>query len=132
MEQASTAANNVETSKAAIAKICPEQMTYFASGNRASMFDLGLLHAAARCQHVFVRGQTVAEFVRRPAEDVTAFHARLVQGESDEPRSIGPRGAAPVLALLYRGDVDLPEGSSASALFRERVKPSLAASDLLS
>jgi hypothetical protein len=38
----------------------------------------------------------------------------------------------PILAMLYRGDIDLPEGSTAYALFRERITPSLAASDLLS
>jgi hypothetical protein len=36
-----------------------------------------------------------------------------------------------MMALLFRGDVDLPEGSAAYALIRERVTPSLAASDLL-
>jgi len=39
---------------------------------------------------------------------------------------------APLMAVLYRRDVDLPEGSSAYALFRERITPSLAASGLLS
>ena len=36
------------------------------------------------------------------------------------------------MAMLYRGDIDLPKGSSAYALFRDRVIPSLEASDLLS
>lgn len=124
--------NNVETSKKAIAKICPELMTYFTSGVRTSMFDLGLLHAAARCDRVFVRGDAVAEFVRRPGEGALSFHARLVRGEADEPRSRSPRAdGPPVLALLFRGDMDLPDGSSAYTLIRERVTPSLAASDLL-
>ncbi len=125
--------NNVETSNAAITKICPELMMYFGSGVRASMFDLGLLHAAARCERVFVRGERTAQFVRRPGETAAAFHARLVRGEADEPRSQTPRAdGPPILAMLYRGDVDLPKGSSAYALFRERVTPWLAASDLLS
>jgi hypothetical protein len=125
--------NNVENSNAAITKICPELMTYFASGVRTSMFHLGLLHAAARCKCVFVRGKTVSQFVRRPDENVEAFHLRLVRGDADEPRSQPPRvDGSPVIAMLYRGDVDLPDGSSANALFRERVTPSLAASDLLS
>jgi hypothetical protein len=47
--------NNVEMSQRAIAKICPQLMTYFGSGVRASMWDLCLLHAAARCQQVTVR-----------------------------------------------------------------------------
>jgi hypothetical protein len=125
--------NNVENSNAAITKICPELMMYFGSGVRASMFDLGLLHAAARCKRVFVRGQSVSQFVRRPDENVEGFHARLVRGDADEPRSRAPRvDGSPLIAMLYRGDVDLPEGSSAYALFRERVTPSLAADDLLS
>jgi hypothetical protein len=33
--------------------------------------------------------------------------------------------------LLYRGDIDPPPGSSIYALFRERVSPNLAASELL-
>lgn len=35
------------------------------------------------------------------------------------------------LAILNRGDLDLPSGGAVYALFRERVAPSLAASDLL-
>ncbi len=124
--------NNVETSKKAIATICPELMTYFGSGVRTSMFDLALLHAAARCDRVLVRGDRVAEFVRRPGEEAGAFHARLVRGEADEPRSRPLRAdGPPVLALLFRGDVDLPHGSAAYSLVRERVTPTLAASDLL-
>ena len=108
-------------------------MTYFASGVRPSMFDLALLHAVARCERVFLRGAAVAEFVRRPDEDAIAFYARLVQGAADEPRSRGPRTHdSPALALLYRGDIDLPQGSETYALFRERLTPSLAPSDLIS
>ena len=125
--------NNVASSNAAISKICPELMSYFASGIRTSMFDLGLLHAAARCERVFVRGQTVSQFVRRPDESIEAFHARLACGDADEPRARPPRvDGPPVMALLYRGDIDLPEGSTAYAVFRDRVTPSIAASDLLS
>jgi hypothetical protein len=124
--------NNVETSNAAITKICPELIAYFASGARASMFDLALLHAAARCARVIVRGRTVAQFVRGPDEDASAFHARLVQGQPDATSPSPPLDGPPVLALLFRGDVDLPPGSSAYALFHERVTPTLAASDLLS
>jgi hypothetical protein len=128
--------NNVATSNAAITKMAPELMTYFASGVRASMFELGLFHLAARCKRVVVRGgasSPFSEYVRRPGEDAVAFHRRLVCGEADEPRAQPPRAdAAPVLALLHRGDVDLPRGSRVYALFRERVTPSIAASDLLS
>ncbi len=63
---------------------------------------------------------------------MSAFHERLVRGEADEPRARPPRAdGPPLLALLHRGNIDLPEGSPAYALFRERVSPTLAASDLL-
>ena len=80
-----------------------------------------------------MRGTTTAEFARRPGEDAAAFHGRLVRGEADELQSQAPRPDGPlVMAMLYRGDIELPEGSAAYSLFRERVTPSLAASDLLS
>jgi hypothetical protein len=125
--------NNVETSNAAITKLCPDLIAYFASGARASLFDLALLHGAARCRRVLVRGRTsCSQFVRRPDEDAPAFHARLVGGQPDATSPPPLLDGPPVLALLFRGDLDLPPGSSAYALFRERVTPTLAASDLLS
>jgi hypothetical protein len=71
--------------------------------------------------------------VRRPDEDALSFRDRLLRGEADEAPARAPRAdGAPVLALLHRGDLDLPQGSRVFALFRERVTPSMAASDLLS
>lgn len=123
--------NNVESSKGDIAKLCPRLMTYFASGTRASMYDLALLHAAARSRRVLIRGTTNAEFVRRADEDVAAFHARLRAGHAD--RDASPLlDHEPALAILYRGDLALPPGSRSYALFREQIAPDLAASDLLS
>lgn len=124
--------NNVENCRTNLTRLCPDLLAYFASGARASMYDLGLLHLAARCRRVFVRDRGFALFVRGPDETAEAFHARLVQGEADEPRSGPPTGDAPLLALLERGDLDLPTEHAAYALFRERVTPTLAASDLLS
>ncbi len=125
--------NNVETSSAAITKICPELISYFESGVRPAIYDLALLHAAARCERIMVRGADVQYFTRRSGEDRVAFHQRLVAGESDgnwsPPWAANP---APILAFLYRGDLDLPEKSSSYALFRERVVPTTSASDLLS
>jgi hypothetical protein len=37
-----------------------------------------------------------------------------------------------VIALLYRGDLALPAGSAAYALFRETTTPTISAADLLS
>lgn len=128
--------NNVESSNSAITKICPEQISYFESGVRASMFDLGLLHAAARCQRVWIRGAAagaVGEFVRTRDESIGAFYTRLVAGQPNKTTTFNPRlDGPPMLALLFRGDLELPAGSPAYALFRESVTPSLAASDLLS
>jgi hypothetical protein len=124
--------NNVASSNQAITKICPELMTYFGSGARPSMSDLALLHAAARCQTVIVRGRSADRYTRRPGEDVPAFHARLRRREADAPGAPVTFGSAPVLAALFKGDLELPKGSAAYALFRGQVIPSLAASDLLS
>jgi hypothetical protein len=108
-------------------------MTYFASGVRLSMYELGMLHAAARCERVFVRGATVSQFVRRPGEGADAFLGRLLAGAADEPRARPPRADGPaLLAFLRRGDIELPKESQSYALFREQVTPTLAASDLLS
>ncbi|MEZ4301235.1 MAG: hypothetical protein R3B70_40245 [Polyangiaceae bacterium] len=132
--------NNVETSRGAIVHICPPMLEHFSSGSRASMFDLALCHAAARAPRVYLRPEGAppegpfALFVRRPGEDLSAFPARLVRNEPDEPRARPPRAdvQTPTLALLFRGDLPLAEGSSIYALFRDALVPTLAASDLLS
>jgi len=122
--------NNVRTSNSAIRTICPALMTYFASGARPSMFDLALLHAAARCRRVFVRGTQTRVFVRRTDEDAFAFHARIVRGDGD-PAQVRAL-EAPVFAALFRGDLAVPAGSTVYALFRDGIIAPLAASDLLS
>lgn len=126
--------NNVETSKKAITTICPAMIAYFGSGVRASMFDLALLHAAARSQRVWLRGVDGVRLVRRAAgEDAAAFLARLEREDSGEAAALdGAVAGGPVLAALLRGDVDLPAGSVAYALFRERITAPIAAADLLS
>jgi hypothetical protein len=125
--------DNVGSSKTAIAKLCPELIDYFGSGARPSMLELAMLYAAARCRRVFIReGQNHAEFMRGATETASQFFDRLARGAADEPRSRAPSDAAARLAFLLQGDVELTPGSSSSALFRERVIPPLAASDLLS
>jgi hypothetical protein len=125
--------NNVASSKTAIAKLCPELIDYFGSGARPSMLELAMLHAAARCRRVFIReGQNQAEFMRGATETASQFFDRLARGAADKPRSRAPFDAAARLAFLLHGDVELPPGSSSYALFRERLIPTLAASDLLS
>ncbi|MFO0757538.1 MAG: MXAN_6230/SCO0854 family RING domain-containing protein [Byssovorax sp.] len=126
--------NNVRTSNGAITRICPEMIDYFASGARPSMLDLARYHAAARAPRVYLRrSEGTALFVRRPGEDILSFHRRLCRGEADEPRARPPRtDGPPLLAVLYRGDLELPAGSTSYALFREQQSPTLSASDLLS
>jgi hypothetical protein len=124
--------NNVHSSNAAITKICPEMIAYFASGARISVYDLALLHAAARGQRVLIRGAEDRQFTRRPGEAADAFLRRMQTGDGaepgDPPRADGP----PVFAALFKGDLDLPADSLCYALFRERVIAPIAASDLLS
>ena len=126
--------NNVETSKATVSKICSELLTYFASGVRPSMYDLALLHAAARCERVIVRGAaSLKSFARGPNETNEAFYERLFRGDDDGVNpSLPDPDADSSLAILFRGNVELAKQSGIYALFRERLLPTLAASDLLS
>lgn len=140
------ALNNVASSNTAITKVCPELIDYFAWGARASMLDLALLHAAARCRRVLVRSgakggarsaapTTTHLFERGPDEDALAFLARLRTGASASNRAgalTDLDATAPWFAALLHGDVDVPNGSTAYALFRERITTSIAAADLLS
>jgi hypothetical protein len=119
----------------AITHACPALMTYFASGARMSMFDLSLLHAATRARQVSIRRPSadgsprVDAFIRRDGESAKAFHARLVAGDKDGAPSAPP--TRPALALLFRGDIELPAGSTAYALFRDQIVAPIAASELL-
>ncbi|PCC67195.1 RING finger family protein 4 [Nannocystis exedens] len=124
--------NNVATSNKAITKICPEMIGYFASGVRISMFELALLHAAARGRQVIVRGAgRVRGFARMANESAEQFLRRIRAGEGATPSSPAASGA-PVFAALVHGDLELPPGSVCYALFRDRVIAPIAASDLLS
>lgn len=123
--------NNVANSKSAIARICPEMIDYFARGSRASLYDLGILHAAARAQRVFLREENgeIQRIDRRPGESPGDFLRRLwaEAGSPAEPVEL----RVPLLALLYRGDLELPDGAEAYALFRETTKAALAPGDLI-
>lgn len=129
--------NNVASSQGDIARVCPAMISYFATGTRPSMLELGRLHAAARCQRVVLRGRSAPHrlFVRKQDEPARAFLHRLRTGVADDRLGEGALpaaiGTAPVLALLHQGDVALPEGSASYALFRRKLIPTLAAADLL-
>ncbi|NVB39976.1 hypothetical protein G6O69_19180 [Pseudenhygromyxa sp. WMMC2535] len=127
------AMNNVDSSNKKITTICPETIEYFASGVRLDMRRLALLHAAARCDCVVLRGPGGLRVYRRQAdESAQAFLARL-QADTAQPTPEAGHALteAPALALLHRGDLELAEGSSVYALFSEQLSPTLAAADLL-
>jgi hypothetical protein len=122
--------NTAASSNTAVRRICPEMIDYFASGQRMSMFELGLLHAAARAQRVILRGEHgTTTLQRQPGEEPSAFLRRLREaGPGTEP--LPPLGED-LLALLHTGDVQLPDDARCYALFRHRVTSNLTANDLL-
>ncbi len=124
--------NNVETSNRAITRICPDLLAYFGSGIRLSMYELALLHAAARGKKVLLRSETIELFERRPDEDVLSYYSRRAnpvggQGNVGLPRP----GDGPVFAALFKGDIELGDESVHYALFRESLVGSISASDLI-
>jgi hypothetical protein len=123
--------NNVATSSAAVATICPAMIDYFGSGVRTSMYDLGLLHAAARGTRVTLRGQDGAVLVRREGEPAHAFLARLSAPGAGRDQSWQASGDEPVLALLLNGDLALPDQSAAYVLKRGVTAATLSGSDLI-
>ncbi|MBX9671614.1 MAG: hypothetical protein K2X93_28755 [Candidatus Obscuribacterales bacterium] len=124
--------NNVETCHGQIAEICPQYMRYFATGARMSMYDLGLLHAAARCDTVYLRGSNgVQRFTRAAHEDALAFYRRLTTGAPNETGTM-PKLTDSTFACLLHGDVEMPANSTAYALFRDQLTQTVAGSDLLS
>jgi hypothetical protein len=131
------AMNNVANSNKSITRVCPETIDYFQSRIRIDMRTLGLLHAAARCSRVFVREDAGAFVYARGADESSAgFLARMLTGEGavlrDElPDDVLAVDGTPILALLHRGDLEIPAGSSVYALFREQLSPNLAAADLI-
>lgn len=124
--------NTVEGSTRAITTVCPTLIEYFASGARSSLFDLALLHAAARAQRVVLRGDGgVTTFERQPGEAPAALLRRLLAGEGGDASAEVPTLEGRVLAALFRGDLELPAESARYVLFPERVAGTLGASDLL-
>jgi hypothetical protein len=125
--------NNAETSNSDIRKICPEMIEYFGSGVRMSMFELALLHAAARGKRVFLRGDQTRLFERRDGEDGASFLERLSGESPDATDAALPGGSGSgVFAALYKGNLELPERSVSYALFPEKTVSTIAASDLIS
>ena len=121
--------NNADSSNAAITAICPTLIAYFASGIRPSLYDLVLLHAAARAESVVLRGAQDVVFERRADEDSTAFLKRLRSG-AGAPCEALPDG--PVCAALLEGDAALPADSQAYVLQPGICAGSMSPADFLS
>ncbi|WP_256078817.1 MXAN_6230/SCO0854 family RING domain-containing protein [Massilia sp. YIM B04103] len=125
--------NNADSSNAAITAICPALIAYFASGVRPSMYELALLHAAARGQRVRLRGSEDRVVTRLAGESDMDFLARLRASDGvSAAASTGDGGAAPVFAALLKGDLALPPGSQAYVLQPGETAATMAASDLIS
>jgi hypothetical protein len=123
--------NNVATSQRSIGRICPAMISYFASGTRPSMLELGRYHAAARCRRVITRGAQTRCFERGDGESALAFLQRLRGGAADRVLEGVPALSAPTFAMLLHGDLELPDASAIYALFRQQLVPTMAAADLL-
>ena len=121
--------NTLASSNRDVGRICPAYITYFGSGVRPSMYDLGLLHAAARARTVHVRdGATVSRFVRRSDELAVAFLDRLRSGRADASAQPLPKHVD--LSMQWEGDLVTGE-TPAYVLFPGQVYGTLAASDLI-
>jgi hypothetical protein len=95
---------------------------YHAGGRLSPGFlllePLALLHAAARCDRVTLRGaDELSRFIRRPDESAVAFHERIATGVPDDQPLVAVADGEAFLAMLYQGNVELPDGSSSYALF---------------
>jgi hypothetical protein len=123
--------NNVETSNGAIATICPSMIRYFASGLRASMYDLLLYHAAARARKVSVLGDGIEQFERGENESAPDFLHRLQKEQGRQQEAVQVGAEEKTLAGLVEGEIDLPEGSQAYVVKPGRLASTLSASDLI-
>lgn len=126
--------NNVESARNAIATICPTMMTYFASGVRPSMLQLGMLHAAARAQKVWLRAADPALsrlFLRQDQESAAAFLARMQTGEGIACADY-PFAQTPVQGMLDRGDLQVAAESKLWVMRPASLIGSMAAADWLS
>ena len=125
------ALNNVESSNRAIQRICPDMIAYFASGTRASLYELALLHAAARGREVFLRGESTRRFERRTGESAAGFLERLRGGDGEEVEPESAAARPGLTALLFRGDLELGPETERYVLFPELVAGTFSASDLV-
>ncbi|SHN30525.1 Stress response protein SCP2 [Duganella sacchari] len=123
--------NNVASSNTAITSICPTMIDYFASGVRANMFDLALLHAAARAQRVLLRGERNIVIERIAGESASQFLQRLRGGEGADVAAFDLRHDQQTMAALLDGDMVLPQATLAYILKPGVMAGTLSASDYL-
>jgi hypothetical protein len=124
--------NNVASSNNAITGICPTMIEYFASGVRANMFDLPLLHAAARAHRVLIRGEKNIVIERLAGESSIQFLQRLRANEGSGAAAFDVRQNVQVMAALLNGDMTLPPDALAYVLKPGALTGTMSASDFLS
>ncbi|MES2297294.1 MAG: MXAN_6230/SCO0854 family RING domain-containing protein [Pseudomonadota bacterium] len=124
--------NNVASSNTAITSICPTMIEYFASGVRANMFDLALLHAAARAERVLLRGDRDIVIERIAGEPSNQFLQRLRSGEGAEVAAFDLRHDKQTMVALLDGDMVLPQDTLAYVLKPGAMVSTMSASDYLS
>ena len=124
--------NNVATSSNAITTLCPTMIQYFASGIRTSVYDLALLHAAARGAKVWLRGADSILVERREGEDAQAFLARLRARDGKQETQMPFAADQPIWAVLDVGDLALSSQSNCYVLRPALTMGNMAAADLLS
>ena len=124
--------NNVETSNKAIQSICPQQITYFQSSIRMTMFELALLHSASRSEKVYIRNEHVQLFQKAEGESKEDFFKRLLRREGGATvKDDEVHLSNDSLVALYEGDMSIPDDSKNYVLFPEKATGNIEASDLL-
>lgn len=130
--QGGFAYNNVANSQTALQRICADVMSYFGMGIRPTMFQLTVLHAAARTRQVWIRGQNTVLYTRNDDESPWNFYQRILQGSGSTAYATQPDFKEPMLAAVLEGNFNLPPESVGYALMRGKWHDAIRASDWLS
>lgn len=122
---------NLESNHQMVKGIAQAMVEFYRERPRAMRDDIALMHAAARCRRVWLRGTdgAVRLFERQPRESMGAFYKRLVLRKyaRADVRDVNvlyeggyealPAFETPALALLMNGDLELPECSEYYIIF---------------
>jgi hypothetical protein len=88
-----------------------------AGAGRPTLWELACLHASARANTIYVRGDDgLTTFRRRDGEPSAARYARLLAGEHDGRAAAIPAANAPTWLALLRDDLPIPAGSAGFVL----------------